>query len=139
MSLKPARAGRGIRFRRADLGGIEIPATVDNVDRLHYATALSRDAGTVETVLPGLGIAGAQHILVDPPRAGLHPTAAGFLAQLQAHTLVYVACNPASLGRDREVLEEGGWKLDGLWTVDLFPQTPHVEAVGRFTRPSEEV
>ncbi len=50
LSLRPARAGRGIRFRRADLGGVEIPATVDNVDRLHYATGLSRNAGTVETV-----------------------------------------------------------------------------------------
>ncbi len=50
LSLKPARAATGIRFRRADLGGAEIPATVDNVDRLHYATGLARDAGTVETV-----------------------------------------------------------------------------------------
>ncbi len=91
-------------------------------------------AGTVEAVLPGLDIAGAQHILVDPPRPGLHPRAAAFLAGLSAHTLVYVACNPASLGRDRAVLEAGGWRLDGLWTVDLFPQTPHVEAVGRFLR-----
>jgi len=68
MSLKPARAGRGIRFRRADLGGIEIPATVDNVDRLHYATALSRDAGTVETVehlLAALVGTGVDNVVVE--------------------------------------------------------------------------
>lgn len=68
MSLKPARAGRGIRFRRADLGGIEIPATVDNVDRLHYATALSRDAGTVETVehlLAALVSLGVDNVIVE--------------------------------------------------------------------------
>ena len=52
LSLKPARAGTGIRFRRADLGGVEIPATVDNVDRLHYATGLARDAGTVDAAAP---------------------------------------------------------------------------------------
>ena len=69
LSLKPARAGTGIRFRRADLGGVEIPATVDNVDRLHYATGLARDAGTVETVehllaaLVSLGVDNA--IVVD--------------------------------------------------------------------------
>ncbi len=91
-------------------------------------------AGTVEAVLPTLDIAGAQHILVDPPRAGLHPKATNFLSRIPGTTLVYVACSPAALGRDRQVLEEGGWRLDGLWTVDLFPQTPHVEAVGRFTR-----
>ena len=68
MSLKPARAGRGIRFRRADLGGIEIPATVDNVDRLHYATALSRDTGTVETVehlLAALVSLGVDNVIVE--------------------------------------------------------------------------
>jgi tRNA/tmRNA/rRNA uracil-C5-methylase (TrmA/RlmC/RlmD family) len=32
------------------------------------------------------------------------------------------------------VLAEGGWRLEALWSVDLFPQTPHVEAIGRFVR-----
>ena len=66
--LRPARAGYGIRFRRADLGGVEIPATVDNVDRLHYATGLSRDAGTVETVehlLAALVSLGVDNVVVE--------------------------------------------------------------------------
>ncbi len=68
MSLKPARAGTGIRFRRADLGGVEIPATVDNVGRLHYATGLSRDTGTVETVehlLAALVSLGVDNVIVE--------------------------------------------------------------------------
>jgi UDP-3-O-[3-hydroxymyristoyl] N-acetylglucosamine deacetylase len=68
LSLKPARAGSGIRFRRADLGGVEIPATVDNVDRLHYATGLARDAGTVETVehlLAALVSLGVDNVIVE--------------------------------------------------------------------------
>jgi tRNA/tmRNA/rRNA uracil-C5-methylase (TrmA/RlmC/RlmD family) len=91
-------------------------------------------AGTVESVLPKLELSGAKHVVVDPPRAGLHPKAAQFLATLDAEVLVYVACSPASLGRDKLVLEEGGWSMERLWTVDLFPQTPHVEAVARFVR-----
>ncbi len=66
--LRPARAGYGVRFRRADLGGLEIPATVDNVDRLHYATGLSRDAGTVETVehlLAALVSLGVDNVIVE--------------------------------------------------------------------------
>jgi UDP-3-O-[3-hydroxymyristoyl] N-acetylglucosamine deacetylase len=66
--LKPARAGTGIRFRRADLGGVEIPATIDNVDRLHRATGLSRDAGTVETVehlLAALVSLGVDNVIVE--------------------------------------------------------------------------
>jgi len=73
-------------------------------------------------------------VVVDPPRAGLHGKASAWLAKLPAECLVYVACHPPSLGRDREILEAGGWKLDALWTVDMFPQTGHVEAVARFVR-----
>ena len=50
LSLKPAPADFGIRFRRADLGGLEVPATVDHVGGINYATGLSRDAVNVDTV-----------------------------------------------------------------------------------------
>jgi 23S rRNA (uracil1939-C5)-methyltransferase len=73
--------------------------------------------------------------IVDPPRVGLHPKASAWLAQAPIQELVYVACHPASLGRDRLILEEGGWRMTDLWSVDLFPQTGHVEAIGRFIRP----
>lgn len=79
-------------------------------------------------------VAGPRKLVVDPPRAGLHPRAAAFLADAPGDVLVYVACKPASLGRDRAVLEAGGWRATDLWTVDLFPQTGHVEAVMRFVR-----
>lgn len=91
-------------------------------------------AGPVEEVLPRLDLPAPLRVVVDPPRVGLHPKAAAFLAGLDAEVLVYVACNPASLGRDRVVLEAGGWRLTELWAVDLFPQTRHVEAVARFER-----
>ena len=61
-------------------------------------------AGPVEHVLPGLGLGMDAKVVVDPPRAGLHPKAAAFLAQHAASELVYVACGPASLGRDRALL-----------------------------------
>jgi len=92
-------------------------------------------AGPVEKVLPTLAIEGRRSIVVDPPRAGLHPDAARYLATAPGDVLVYVACNPASLGRDRLLLEAGGWRLTDLWGVDLFPQTPRIEAVARFVRP----
>lgn len=91
-------------------------------------------AGPVEAVLPTLDLPRPRRVVVDPPRVGLHPKAAAFLADLDADVLVYVACNPASLGRDRALLAAGGWRLTDLWAVDLFPQTRHVEAVGRFVR-----
>jgi UDP-3-O-[3-hydroxymyristoyl] N-acetylglucosamine deacetylase len=50
LSLKPAPADSGIRFRRSDLGGLEVAATVQHVGGIHYATGLMRDAVKVDTV-----------------------------------------------------------------------------------------
>jgi len=94
--------------------------------------------GPVEKVLPTLNWDDPSTIIVDPPREGLHPSVAKFLATQEADQLIYVACNPKSLARDQKILEEGIWILEQIWTVDLFPQTPHVETVGRFIRRSED-
>jgi UDP-3-O-[3-hydroxymyristoyl] N-acetylglucosamine deacetylase len=50
LSLKPAPADSGIRFRRSDLGGLEVAATVQHVGGINYATGLTRDAVKVDTV-----------------------------------------------------------------------------------------
>jgi UDP-3-O-[3-hydroxymyristoyl] N-acetylglucosamine deacetylase len=50
LSLKPALADSGIRFRRSDLGGLEVPATVEHVGGIKLATGLMRDAVKVDTV-----------------------------------------------------------------------------------------
>ncbi len=90
-------------------------------------------AGKVEDCLEQVHSGPGSTILLDPPREGLHPKAAKFFAEQHADGLVYVACNPKSLQRDREILEAGNWKMTDLWMVDMFPQTPHVECVGKFT------
>jgi UDP-3-O-[3-hydroxymyristoyl] N-acetylglucosamine deacetylase len=62
LSLKPAPASSGIRFRRSDLGGADIPASVANLAGRSYATGLARDEASVQTIehllaaLCGLGI-----------------------------------------------------------------------------------
>jgi UDP-3-O-[3-hydroxymyristoyl] N-acetylglucosamine deacetylase len=68
LSLKPAPADFGIRFRRADLGGLEVPATVQHVGRIHYATGLAREAAkvnTVEHLLAALMSMGVDNVLVE--------------------------------------------------------------------------
>jgi len=67
LTLKPAVAGTGIVFRRVDLG-IDIPAAVDYVKSLHYATVLGRDGATVETVehlLAALVSAGVDNVVIE--------------------------------------------------------------------------
>jgi UDP-3-O-[3-hydroxymyristoyl] N-acetylglucosamine deacetylase len=68
LSLRPAPAGSGIRFRRADLGGLEVPATVQHVGGINYATGLSRDAvhiDTVEHLLSAIVSLGIDNVLVE--------------------------------------------------------------------------
>jgi UDP-3-O-[3-hydroxymyristoyl] N-acetylglucosamine deacetylase len=67
LTLKPAPADTGIRFRRTDLG-VEIPATVDHVSAVQYATVLGRDGATVETVehlLAALVATGIDNVVVE--------------------------------------------------------------------------
>jgi len=66
--LKPAPANFGVRFCRTDLGGVEIPAVVDNVAGMQYATGLCCDQASVETVehlLATLASLGVDNVLVE--------------------------------------------------------------------------
>ena len=68
LSLKPAPADHGIVFKRLDLGGLEIPARVDCVAGIHYATGLARDDARVETVehlLAALVSLGIDNVVVE--------------------------------------------------------------------------
>jgi 23S rRNA (uracil1939-C5)-methyltransferase len=76
-------------------------------------------------------------ILLDPPRAGLPPAAARALAASRVRRLVYVSCDPGTLARDLRILiGEGGYRLERVGPLDLFPQTGHVECVARLARGS---
>jgi UDP-3-O-[3-hydroxymyristoyl] N-acetylglucosamine deacetylase len=68
LSLKPAPADAGIRFRRCDLGGLEVEATVRHVGGINYATGLTHDAvrvDTVEHLLAALVSLGIDNVLVE--------------------------------------------------------------------------
>jgi UDP-3-O-[3-hydroxymyristoyl] N-acetylglucosamine deacetylase len=85
LSLKPAPADYGIRFQRADLGGLEIPATVTHLGGIQYQTGLTREAVSVETVehllaaLTALGIDNAIVELNSPEVPIMDGSAAPFV------------------------------------------------------------
>jgi len=72
--------------------------------------------------------------VADPPRAGFHPKALHALLQLAPPRIVYVSCNPSTLARDVGDLARHGYRLEWVQPVDMFPQTPHIEAVARLRR-----
>ena len=74
-------------------------------------------------------------VVVDPPRAGLAGKALRHLGRLGAPRLVYVSCNPTTLAGDLKTLRgEYGYELERVTPVDMFPHTPHVEAVALLQR-----
>ncbi len=77
-------------------------------------------------------------VLLDPPRVGLAPGAADALALLGARRIVYLSCDPATLARDVRRLGLQGYRLESVEGFDLFPQTPHVEALVSLRRISDE-
>jgi 23S rRNA (uracil1939-C5)-methyltransferase len=75
-------------------------------------------------------------VVVDPPRAGLAGKALKRLGEIAAPRIVYVSCNPTTLAGDvKALLEEYGYELRRVQPVDMFPHTPHVEAVALLERP----
>jgi 23S rRNA (uracil1939-C5)-methyltransferase len=73
-------------------------------------------------------------VVADPPRTGLGADAVSVLSATGASHLALVSCDPAALARDTKLLAAAGFAHDGTTLVDLFPHTPHVEAVTRFIR-----
>ena len=125
-----------------ELWGIEIveQATVDaernaalnGIANAHFI------AGDVRTELRAMvERAGDPDVLVvDPPRAGLSQKIVRRILETEPKTIVYVSCNPTTLAPNARQLADAGYTLERVTPVDMFPQTPHIEAVALLQRQS---
>ncbi|MBI5836362.1 MAG: 23S rRNA (uracil(1939)-C(5))-methyltransferase RlmD [Candidatus Eisenbacteria bacterium] len=83
---------------------------------------------------PWLRLGGAKEleptvVVVDPPRAGLHPRVIDRVCELRPRRVVYVSCNPTTLARDLAHFARLGYRAPWIQPVDMFPHTDHVECV----------
>lgn len=121
------QAGRAI-------GAEVIPAAVEDAQAnarrngVENAEFLCADAGQAAQELARRGLR-PDVICVDPPRKGISPEVVEAIVQMAPQRVVYVSCDPATLGRDVKRLREGGYLLQQAEAVDLFPRTGHVETV----------
>ena len=106
---------------RANLADCTPAVTVVEDDVMAEVARRSRDWGTQVDV-----------IVLDPPRRGAGGDLCRALADLEARTIVYVACDPAALARDTRTLAEVGYALTAATPVDQFTHTGHVETVAAF-------
>lgn len=72
-------------------------------------------------------------LILDPPRAGLHPKSLEAVMTMLPKTIIYVSCNYHRLAQELKTLKTA-YTIEQIKALDLFPQTPHVETVVRLTR-----
>lgn len=72
-------------------------------------------------------------VLLDPPRAGTEKNVIQRIIKLQPENVSYVSCDPSILARDMRRFLDGGYRIETLTALDLFPQTHHIETVARLS------
>ena len=91
-------------------------------------------ATTADFLRSGPGMQRPSLVVMDPPRSGLGESVVRSLVELGAHNMTYISCDPATASRDLAGLLSGGYRMEQVYLVDLFPQTFHVESVFRLTK-----
>lgn len=74
-------------------------------------------------------------VIIDPPRGGMDKRSLAGLIGLGAPVFVYVSCNPSTLARDLQTIVEGGYRVEAIQPVDMFPHTYHIETVVKLSLP----
>ena len=129
-TISPCLAQRAGRVIGAEI----VPEAVEDAkqnalrNRIDNAEFLCGDASAVAARLAADGIR-PDVITVDPPRRGLDPSVISAIAGMSPSRVVYVSCDPATLGRDIRLFRDHGYTALRAEAVDMFPRTEHVETV----------
>lgn len=122
------------------LVGIEIiPQAVENakinaaLNNITNAEFICADAAKGAELLREEGIT-PDVIILDPPRKGCDKALLDTVVQMSPKKIVYVSCDSATLARDLEILKNKDYITQRVTAVDMFPRTPHVEAVVQIVR-----
>ena len=127
---KHVKAVRGIEVVRDAIKDAKDNAKLNGIDNAKYYL------GKAEEVMPRWAKQGLKTdvVFVDPPRKGLTPEFIDATVKTGPEKVVYISCNPATMVRDLQLFQEQGYEFDRIDPVDMFPQTPHVEAVTVLTK-----
>ena len=120
--------------------GIEyVPEAVRNAaenarfNHLENCRFLSGDAATEFQKVAAAGRK-PKLVTVNPPRKGCSEELLAALVDVQPEQIIYVSCDPDSLARDLATLSKGGYLINKVQPVDMFPQTAHIETVVQLVR-----
>lgn len=130
------------REAKRAIGAEIVPAAIRDAEEnarrngIENAEFFCGDAAAIAARLEGQGLR-PDVITVDPPRKGLAPEVIGSVAEMGPERVVYVSCDPATLGRDIKRFAGVSYRAARACAVDMFPGTAHVETVVLLRRESE--
>ena len=120
----------GIEYVPEAIEDARINAKANGIDNCHFFAGDMKDVLTPDFI--------SRHgrpdvMIVDPPRAGMHPDVVRVILDAAPQRIVYVSCNPASQARDLAMMAEK-YEIAAVQPVDMFPHTQHVENVCKLIR-----
>ena len=119
-----AKGGATVYGRELDAPAIELAKVNSQRNGVDHLTTF--ESGTVESF--DWQERAPDAVIIDPPRAGLHPKALETLLEKAPPTIIYVSCNYHSFAKELTALKSR-YRVARMTALDLFPQTPHVELV----------
>ncbi len=121
------RASRVIGIEESPSAINDFEINLDPFDSVELYAASAEEALEAITARPDLAV-------VDPPRSGLTARAMRALLEKAPPMIVMVSCEMSTLARDGRILTGAGYRLTDLAPIDMFPQTGHLETVGRWIK-----
>jgi 23S rRNA (uracil-5-)-methyltransferase RumA len=136
IGLYMARAARAVLGIELVLAAVRDAHTNAELNGITNATWLEGDTRVVlKEVLEGsrelpAELSRPDVVVLDPPRGGLAHKVIARVAAAQPKRVIYVSCNPSTMAPNIALFQEAGYRLRRVTPVDMFPHTPHIEAVG---------
>lgn len=120
----------GVEIISPAIDNANVNAKLNSVDNAEFFV------GKSEEIIPELIEKGInpEVIVVDPPRKGCDIKLLEAIGKAKPERVVYVSCDPSTLARDLNILEEQGYKIEVVQPVDMFPHTSHTECVVKMVR-----
>jgi len=125
LAAKKAKEVHGIEIVKDSISSAEENKKENEVENANF------HLGSVENVFPKLFKKGikADIVIIDPPRKGCEESVLNTIKEMNPKKIVYVSCNPSTLARDLRILQEGGYNINEIQPVDMFPHSVHIETV----------
>lgn len=124
----------GIEYVKEAIDDANVNAAANGITNCTFFAGDMKDILTADFI--------AEHgkpevMIIDPPRAGMHPDVVKVILEAAPERIVYVSCNPASQARDLAMMS-GKYEITAVQPVDMFPHTMHVENVCALRHRSDE-